>query len=62
MTTLINKLILLLPYIALVSAVAYFGRDRKFGFWGNFAAAFFLTPIIGLVVLFAQNKKVEAAA
>ncbi|MCH2155820.1 MAG: hypothetical protein MK080_07445 [Opitutales bacterium] len=58
---LLNKLILLIPYIALVSAVAYFGRDRKFGFWGNFAASFLMTPLFGIVVLFAQDKKAVAA-
>ena len=45
------------PYILLSLLVAYLGKDRKFGFWGNFACAFILTPIIGLVIVLASDKK-----
>ena len=40
--------------------VAHFGRDTKFGFWGNLAVAVFLSPIIGLLVLLAQDKRPAA--
>ncbi|HEX3728935.1 MAG TPA: hypothetical protein VHV47_03965 [Opitutaceae bacterium] len=51
----------ILTYIALSLLVGYIGKDRKFGFWGYFACAFVLTPIIGLVVVLASDKKAIAA-
>ena len=33
--------------------VAFFGRNRRFGFWGYFFASLLLTPIIGLLLLLA---------
>ena len=33
--------------------VAFFGRNRRFGFWGYFFASILLTPIVGLLMLFA---------
>ena len=51
----------LLTYIVLSLLVAYIGKDRKFGFWGYFFTAFILTPIIGLVVVLASDKKAVAA-
>lgn len=47
--------------LALVSAlVGYLGRDRKFGFWGYFFCSALFTPIIGLVIVFASDKKPAA--
>jgi len=51
----------ILTYIVLSLLVGYIGKDRKFGFWGYFACAFVLTPIIGLVVVLASDKKAVAA-
>jgi hypothetical protein len=49
--------------LALLSAlVAYIGKNRKFGFWGYFACSFLLTPIIGLVIVLASDKKPDTAA
>jgi hypothetical protein len=53
-------LIKLLPYLILVAVVAYIGKDRKFGFWGNFFCSLIFTPIVGLVIVFASDKR-EAA-
>jgi hypothetical protein len=33
--------------------IAFFGRHRRFGFWGYFFASILLTPVIGLLMLFA---------
>ncbi|HVW22326.1 MAG TPA: hypothetical protein VHC86_14020 [Opitutaceae bacterium] len=52
----------LLTYLILSLLVAYIGKDRKFGFWGYFFCAFILTPIIGLVVVLASDKKPAVAA
>jgi len=47
----------LFAYIGLCLLFGYLGQHRKFGFIGNFFVSFFMTPIVGLIVLFAQNKK-----
>jgi hypothetical protein len=44
-------------YLALAALVGYIGKDRKFGFWGNFFAAVVFTPLVGLVIAFASNKR-----
>lgn len=49
-------------YLLLSALIGYLGKDRKFGFWGYFACAFILTPIIGLVIVLASDKKAKAAA
>lgn len=59
----LHSLTALLPYLLIAGTIGYFGKDRKFGFWGNFAASMVLTPIGGIIVLLAQDKKAcEAAA
>lgn len=49
-------------YLLLCAAVAYVGRDRKLGFWGYLFASMLFTPIIGVVLLLASDKKVAVAA
>ncbi len=44
-------------YVLLSLLVAYMGQNTKFGFWGNFWVSFFLTPIVGIVVLIAQDRR-----
>ena len=45
------------PYIVFCLLIGYIGRDKKFGFWGNLFAALLLTPLIGLIVLLAQDDR-----
>ncbi len=52
----------ILVLILLSALVAYIGKDRKFGFWGYFLCSFLLTPIIGLVIVLASDKKTAIAA
>ena len=52
-------LLTILPYVLLCWLLAFFGRDLKFGFWGNFWVSIILTPIVGVVVILAQDKKQE---
>ncbi|MCI5116683.1 MAG: hypothetical protein D3913_01695 [Candidatus Electrothrix sp. LOE1_4_5] len=33
------------------------GMNRKFGFWGYFFSSIVLTPIIGLLLVFASDPK-----
>jgi hypothetical protein len=47
----------IITLILLSALVAYIGKDRKFGFWGYFLCSFILTPIIGLVIVLASDKK-----
>jgi uncharacterized membrane protein len=49
----------LIPFFWLVPCllIAYFGRNRKFGFWGYFIASVFLTPLIGLLLMLASDAR-----
>jgi hypothetical protein len=38
-------------YILLSFVVAFFGRNREFGFWGHFFFSLIVTPVIGLLAL-----------
>lgn len=51
----------LILYIGCCALVAYFGRDRKFGFWGYFAASMVFLPLIGLLLVLASDKKAAPA-
>jgi len=56
---------MLLPIITLLvlsALVGYIGKDRKFGFWGYFFCSLIFTPIIGLVIVFASDKRPAPAA
>lgn len=43
--------------ILLASLMGYLGKERKFGFWGNFFVSLIFTPIVGVIVLLAQDSK-----
>ncbi len=47
----------LLPYVLLTLLVAYIGQNTKFGFWGNFWVSLLLTPVVGIIVLLAQDHR-----
>jgi hypothetical protein len=53
-------LIGILPLVLISLLIGYLGQNRKFGFWGNFFVSLLLTPIIGLIVYFAQSPKAKA--
>lgn len=46
--------------IILSLIIAFFGRDRKFGFWGYFFGSMLLTPLIGVLLLLAGGDKSAA--
>lgn len=50
------ELIVLMIVISLI--IGYFGRYRKFGFWGYFFASLLLTPLLGLLLLVASERHV----
>ena len=37
--------------------IAYLGKYRKMGFWGYFFASMLLTPMMGLLLLFASDPR-----
>ncbi len=50
----------LIVYIGLCALIGYVGKDKKFGFVGNFFLSLFLSPIVGFVIwLIESDKKVE---
>jgi hypothetical protein len=52
----------ILPLVLIAALIGYLGSNRKFGFWGNFFVSLLLTPIIGLLVFFAQSPKTKPSA
>ena len=44
-------------YLGLALLVAFIGRNHKLGFWGYFFASIVLTPVFGLVMVFASDPK-----
>lgn len=48
-----------LIYVILSLIIGLFGSNRKFGFWGYFFGSLLLTPIIGLVLVLASDKKTD---
>ena len=42
-------------------AFAVFGSNRKFGFWGYFFASLLFTPLIGVLLVIASDKRSSAS-
>ncbi len=53
-------LLSIIALLVLSAVVGYIGKDRKFGFWGYFFCSVVFTPLIGLVIVFASDKRVIA--
>jgi len=47
-----------LLYILICILIGFFGATRKFGFWGYFFGSVVLTPLIGIILVLASDKKV----
>ena len=47
----------LLIYLFLCYLIAFFARNRKFGFWIYFILSFIFTPLIGLIIALASDKR-----
>lgn len=50
----------ILLYLGLCILLGYVGREKKFGFAGNFLAALFFTPLLGFVFYLFQSDVVRA--
>ena len=46
-----------LIYLFICLLVGVLGINRKFGFWGYFFGSMALTPIIGLILVLASDKR-----
>lgn len=46
-----------LSYILVCIFIACFGIGKKFGFWGYFFASLLLTPVIGIILIAASDKR-----
>ncbi|ABC29738.1 hypothetical protein O5O45_12180 [Hahella aquimaris] len=46
-----------LLYLLVCLFVAFLGKNKKFGFTLNFFISFIFSPIVGLIVVFAQADK-----
>jgi hypothetical protein len=53
-----------LVFTSLVASgvIAYFGRNRKLGFWGYFFASLLLTPLVGLLLVIISAPAKPAPA
>ncbi|MEI8089741.1 MAG: hypothetical protein WCG63_09130 [Opitutaceae bacterium] len=49
----------ILAYTLLAYLVAFFGRNRKLGFWMYFLLAFIFTPLLSFLFVLASDKQVE---
>ena len=46
----------LLVYLGLCALIGYVGREKKFGFVGNFFISLFFSPLVGFVVWLFQTN------
>jgi hypothetical protein len=44
---------LIIAWVLLAIVIGFFGRNRRFRFWGYFFASVLLTPIVGILLLLA---------
>jgi hypothetical protein len=51
----------LIIYTFLSYLVAFFGRNRKFGFWMYFILSFVFTPLITFLIVLGSDKRVNSA-
>jgi hypothetical protein len=49
-------------WLLLCTLVGIVGRRRKFGFWGYFFGSILLTPLIGLLLVLASDKRPLSSA
>jgi uncharacterized membrane protein len=44
-------------YIILCLVIGMIGINRKFGFWGYFFGSVILTPVVGIILIFASDAR-----
>lgn len=48
---------LMLIYFAASLLLGFLGMHRKFGFWGYFFGSLLLTPLIGVLLVIASDRR-----
>ncbi len=51
------KIVIAVVFISFLLGIL--GRNRKMGFWGYFFGSILLTPLIGLLLVLASDKKTD---
>lgn len=51
------KIALMLAYIAAAIVIAWFGQNRKWGFWGYLWASILMTPLVGFLLILASDAR-----
>ncbi len=46
-------------YVLFSALVGLFGADRKWGFWGYFFSSLLFTPLLGVLFVFAADRRPE---
>lgn len=44
-------------WIAFSWLIALLGRNKRFGFFGNFLVSFLFSPVVGIIVLLASDDR-----
>ena len=44
-------------YLGLSLIIGMIGKNTKFGFWGNFLVSVIMSPLVGLIVMLAQDQR-----
>jgi len=52
----LNSIVFSALYLLICVPPAFFGRHRKWGFWGYFWASLLMSPIVGLLFVLASDK------
>ncbi len=47
-------------YLVTCAVVAWLGRRRMLGFWGNFILAFFVSPLVVGIIIVAGSARPKA--
>lgn len=48
---------MILAWIFASLLVAFFGMNRKFGFWGYFFGSLLLSPFLGVILVLASDSR-----
>jgi hypothetical protein len=47
----------ILYYVIICFVIGLLGMNRKLGFWGYFFFSFLFTPVLGVVILLASDRR-----
>jgi len=50
----------IVSWIAASWIIGMLGRDKRFGFFGNFLVSFLFSPLVGVIVLMASDNVIPS--